>query len=425
MQRAKEAHVQYQGIYEKEVRKARKEAFKSSSALVKSQEDLKNARNRYTLMREEMEAQRRKKDQSEQEAFQAHYQLAGLQEEIEALRRRLEVREEERYARMDVVKEEKVAKPAGEEAIALPPCREGEILPSPKKKRRDKRQSSKENVDPLEPEMEMESEQGEQGWLTLGEELRFEKRLRVKAEKEAHFLKMECQFGICSCRLAEMQGVKYIHDATFDAEKEEFLDSAKQSQEHKPEQEYVEKGDNRRQTVEVMAIDAAPSPFAEEQRPTPELQPTEQELITFSPTSGTFSKANPPIPQDLAEELEPEPKPQVAPSPFRETVTTPPPQLEPQQIPLPVTPGPLSSLPQRAPRTISTTTTIPLKADDPVFSPAPNTPGGISREEALEQIRLRRGRARSFAVGMRGTPAKGQDGEVKRREISAPVATGA
>ena len=52
--------------------------------------------------------------------------------------------------------------------------------------------------------------------------------------------------------------------------------------------------------------------------------------------------------------------------------------------------------------THSTTTRIPLK-DDLLFSPAPATPGGISREEALEQIRARRGRARSYATANTGS----------------------
>ena len=72
--------------------------------------------------------------------------------------------------------------------------------------------------------------------------------------------------------------------------------------------------------------------------------------------------------------------------------------------------------------TESTTTVIPLKDDTPeLFSPAPDTPGGISREAALEQIRARRGRARSYAASHGApTPKKGITG-TPRREISAPA----
>lgn len=59
------------GHEEKEVRRARKEAFKSSSDLFKSQEESKTARNKYTLIKKESEAQRRRAAEKEKEAFTA------------------------------------------------------------------------------------------------------------------------------------------------------------------------------------------------------------------------------------------------------------------------------------------------------------------------------------------------------------------
>ena len=206
LQRTKETHTHAQALYEKEVRRARKEAFKSSSALVKTQEELKSARNRFTLMREEVEVQRRKVDTREQEAFAAQYQLAGLQEEVESLRQQKRIIEDERDALKTSLKEEEIARIAAEGKIALPVSREGEEFASPKKSRVVARDDSfKENIDPRGSDEHAELE-------AARNELRMERRLRQRMDDQIHFMKMECQFQCCSCRVAERQGVKFLHD---------------------------------------------------------------------------------------------------------------------------------------------------------------------------------------------------------------------
>ncbi|MCJ1427817.1 hypothetical protein MMC29_005723, partial [Sticta canariensis] len=210
LQRIKETHAHSQALYEKEVRRARKEAFKSSSALVKLQQELKSARNKFTLMREEVDVQRRKVEEKEQETFSAQYQLVGLQEEIENLGRQRKAIEEERDALKTSLKEEEVARIAAQGRIALPVSREEDEFASPKKKKRSgsvRRESFKENVDP-----EFSAEQEE--LIALKEEIRMEKRIRQRTEDQVDFMKMECQFQCCSCRLAERQGVEYFHDET-------------------------------------------------------------------------------------------------------------------------------------------------------------------------------------------------------------------
>jgi hypothetical protein len=106
-------------------------------------------------------------------------------------------------------------------------------------------------------------------------------------------------------------------------------------------------------------------------------------------------------------------------------------------------------------RTVTTTTTIPMNFDasstpapanqlsapptpvtiaHPPMSKAPTSPfpfggaalrpdGTLDREAALEQIRLRRGRARSVAMGL-GTPRKQMMEGLARRDISAPALKG-
>ena len=85
LQRTKEVHAQAQTVYEKEVRRARKEAFKSSSALVKLQEELKTARNRYTLMRVDAEDHKQKLGAKEEELSAAQQQLSIHRADINAV----------------------------------------------------------------------------------------------------------------------------------------------------------------------------------------------------------------------------------------------------------------------------------------------------------------------------------------------------
>ena len=401
MQRLKETQAHERIIFEKEVRRARKEAFKSSSSLVNLQEELKSARNKYTLMREEMEGQRRMKNEKEQVALQTRSQLAGLQEELEALKKRLSITEEERDGLKMSLKEEEVARVAAEGAIALPISQEDDEFASPRKRRRGERPSLKENMDPLagfDEDAEL---------MALKEDLRLEKKLRTRAEEEAHFLKMECQFGVCSCRIAETQRNTYIHDNTFET-------LVQQGNQHgKSEHMIIETA------ADLMPIDPALGSSPSETRDLDQ-RISDQAQIIFSPNSGTFSKAPSPIRPTFSDPNEPASTALPASPPPQESITQSPPL--PHVDTLPQTPRPLPRPPMQQPRTISTTTTVPLKADDLIFSPAPNTPGGISREEALEQIRLRRGRARSFAVGLTSTPGKGVDGAI--RTTSAPVGRG-
>lgn len=374
--------------------------------------------------------QRRKLATKEQERFAAECRMVDLQEELDKIGQQNLTVEAERDALKTSLKEGEVARIAAEGAIALSPSKEGEEFASPKKRsRHQQRESLKENIDPEAPEVEDE-------WLILREALQVEKRLRMRADDQVHFMKMECQFQCCSCRLAERQGIEYVHD---DSLAKNISDMASQIA-----AEYETPPTEREVTTDPT-----------QNRPsTPPRQPTEHrepsEPLTFSPATGTFHK-NPSPPQHSSS-ASPSSQllPQTQPRP-----TTPPPStlIQPatqDQPPSPIFTFPLTPrpLPIPPPRTIShpapppaittintqtsstpphyqptettTTITIPLKSAPEIFSPAPATPGGISREAALEQIRQRRGRARSIATG---TPRKVEGlnlGAMLRRDISAP-----
>ncbi|KAF1811700.1 hypothetical protein P152DRAFT_398572, partial [Eremomyces bilateralis CBS 781.70] len=118
--RGKETTGRTTALYEKEIRKARKEAFKSSSALVKLQEELKASRSSLRACQTNLETERGKASRREQEAFTAQYQLVGVQEELQKMRERIKVVEEERDALKTSLQGEEISRIAAEGRIALP-----------------------------------------------------------------------------------------------------------------------------------------------------------------------------------------------------------------------------------------------------------------------------------------------------------------
>lgn len=362
--------------------------------------------------------QRRKVDAREQETFTAQYQLVGLQEDVETLGRQKKVIEEERDALKTSLKEEEVARIAAEGRIALPVSREGDEFASPTKKSRSvKRDSFKENVD---PEFSAEKEE----IAALKDEIRLEKKIRRKAEDQIDFMKMECQFQCCSCRVAERQGVEYLHDAV-QAKNISFQIIASDLKTEQSSDPFFESVATPRKPSSLLLDDSEP-------------------LIKFSPTTGTFYKTPspikqpskesiaeqwPPSPQSTADNFlsTPPPEPHYRPStpplqsnstnihtPHLPTISTP------FHRPLPIPPfGGGSSMQTHTIKTITTTVPLigtPIPAASLPFSPDST----MTREEALEQIRVRRGRARSIAAGQ-GTPRKPMVVMGERRDVSAPA----
>src|ERR1700760_1100126 len=221
LHRAKETHNHTVAVYEKEIRRSRKEAFKSSSGIVKIQEELKATRNSLKMTQATLDTEKTKTAKHEQEAFTAQYQLVGLQEEYRKAEERIKILEQEREGLKHSLKEEEVARIAAEGRIALPPPAEGDdtdLLSSPTKSPRKiihNSDSEKENVVPKKA-LQLKA---------LQEELAQERRKRQKAQDQVDFMKMECQFQCCSCRIAEQTGKLYIHDSSYLLEMERIKTS--------------------------------------------------------------------------------------------------------------------------------------------------------------------------------------------------------
>lgn len=376
-------------------------------------------------MREEVEMQRRKVDAREQDAFAAQYHLAGLQEEIESLRQQMRVIEDERDVLKTSLKEEEVARIAAEGRIALPASVEGEEFASPKKSQATKDDSFKENIDPRGADEHAEL-------VATRDELRLERRLRQRMGDQIHFMKMECQFQCCSCRVAERQGVQFLHDGV-------------STNTAVPQAPSIA-DDNRREV-----IGESNDPFVDEvatprhHHLSPPLDDSEP-LIKFSPTTGTFYKTPSPPKQDMRTQRAPTPTtpsailtttnssdhplpstPPSTPAPHSSsqlsnhtqlpTISTPFPHPIPDLHPPPTARTQTQTQTQAHTHTIkTTTTTVPLATSPLPLSAHPT----MTREEALEQIRARRGRARSIA-SHQATPRRVVAAGVERRDISAPA----
>ena len=573
--------MQAQTVYEKEVRRARKEAFKSSSALVKLQEELKTARNRYTLMRIDAEDQKQKACEKEEELSDAQRELRSMRTEldvstqqnldankdtsatrqdsetagdelgaaqhqgaasssqdvaaaqnelrevseelflvqqklskaerkVEKTEMQKQVIEEERDLLKRSMEEEQVMKSATQGAIALPESRDTFGTVS---------QHQVDVIDADTPEtdsMENNPKGPEAGdeLAMLKDELRTEKQQRLEAEEQVHFSQMECQFGRCSCRLAEKHGRSFVHDNTFApaiagrAPPSSVKSRGRMAKSTLPERPRSQQAPVRGGTPKIALPQRPKSQQAPARQATPKLleRPWSQQSASRrttprpyqhnrSVTETTFTTAkeldlqarrsisharNTPItpaPQStsrpLSEEVidpalkgsqgrrkadadnnqlfeidfsSPFAQPPVA---GNKTISsTVPPSIQHAQPPSPtidfnfteIIPN-IPSIPRPLPTpppptaynndnmveddflaTTSTTTVVPVRYETPeLFSPPTDTPGGISREAALEQIRARRGRARSYAASHGApTPKKGITG-TPRREISAPA----
>lgn len=466
IQRQKETSTHAQGLYEREIRKARKEAFKSSSAMVKLQEELQATRKSLRIAQSGLDAEKMKASKREQECFTAQYQLVGVQAELSKAEERIRVVEEERDALKTSLKEEEVARIAAEGRIALPVASQDEDdeFTSPAQLPR--------KISPMEVSEDKENQLPQRAvqLKALQQELQTERQLRASAEERLDFMRMECQFQCCSCRVAELQGSHYSHDSSLNDEIERIRRDIRALQPPINVREDIAMEDEPK----IKQEPEDDVPIKEERPETPnvldQIQEPATEAVAFDPTTGTFERVEPEA--EAGEEAEQPAKPDSSPWTPQEQQIQP---VQPQDVPLPVSlrasqepldpiseantesspihvappaapstrPAPLTSIsgnahgtPSSTPVkhiTTTTTTKVPIhftppSAAHPSQPPTPSTiahfpissspsksaivegdavlgDAVIDREAALEMIRQRRGRARSMAMG-HATPRK-------------------
>ena len=199
--RAKETHAHTQTLWEKEIRRARKETFKTQSANVKLQEELKTARSAVKILEDANGREKERSRVREQEAFEARYQIVGVQEQLEEALARIKVVEQERDAFKTAAKNEEVARIAAEGRIPLPAAEDpDDEFASPPKRGQKKRKisgdggryslSSYEIESSAATEMEIEE---------LNSQVLWERQRAERAQDMVEFLQAECEMQCCPC----------------------------------------------------------------------------------------------------------------------------------------------------------------------------------------------------------------------------------
>ncbi|KAH8599512.1 hypothetical protein B0O99DRAFT_503412 [Bisporella sp. PMI_857] len=403
--RAKETHAHTQALWEKEIRRARKDNFKSQSMIVKLQEELKSSRHTAKTAQADYEREKERSTQREQEAFSARYQLVTIQEELAQMQDKLQLVEQERDALRTIAKNEEIARIAAEGQLPLPPSKEDDEFASPKKARKS-----------LDLATIISSAASEEELEDMRMLLQWEQQRADRALDRVEFLEAECRLNCCTSKAALNAGhepaavattsIMEMRNTTIfipaegifrrvspEPEESPWISPAKKSStpDYSPGSEQVTPSHPRQENP---FTDSPPS-FAR----TPSCEPPAAAIVQDTRTS-LLSLLDAPRKEETDHDTESTP-----------TQTRTIDDVEDSCRPVPTF------------HTISTTIRIPL-ADPPEFTPPtistnPLSPT-MSREEALAQIRERRGRARSLAQGTM-TPRKQMVEGKERRDISAPA----
>jgi hypothetical protein len=455
----------------KEVRKARKEAFKSASVVLKLQETLRDTQKRLQVSKIDHATDVQKADQFEQEATDAKCALMALQQDLGKLREQFAVLEQEKEALKTNLKEEEVARIAAEGQIALPSGHDddSDLFTSPHKPSSPR----KSQPEPLSDDKENAGVVTKKMFDTrmLQEELEAERQKKVAAEELVEFLRMECAFKCCECKSAARHGralrasmdeiladsiqkmkadiasimtppASETGEEPMDAENTHTSAGAEESAATDPQET------NPADDMDLEMGEDVPLPESDHNTTTtvdetPASVEDEATQARQSTPENDDSDITQPIPQHSDDTIdytihdeEPEVSHRTTTVPLKESPPSTPPraQLESE----------LNDQIQRSVRTITTTTRIPMHftpVSKPALLPAweqenteprkfgsTSSAGEVSslpfdREAALAAIAYRRGRAKSIANGTLTPPRQMVEGiNLKsRRDVSAPV----
>ena len=421
--RAKETHAHTQTLWEKEIRRARKDNFKSQSAIVKLQEELKTSRHMAKSAQADYEKEKERSMNREQEAFAARYQLVTVQEELAQMQDKIQLLEQERDALRMIAQNEEIARIAAEGQLPLPPSHEGDEFASPKKARK--------SLDPLTIISSAASEEELDDMRML---LQWEQQRANRAHDRVEFLEAECRLNCCTLRIAlETDAQETVPSPTSvmkiqnsmtvfipaegifrtispTPEEPPWISPAKKSlppifpqESYQPTSIHARQPHPYNQDPPIFAR----TPSCEPPAPAV-IQDTRTSLLSLldAPHSPSHTDEEEAEDEEALEETVIESHPTPTPTPTHERTFN-----DDSCRPIPIF------------TTISTTTRVPL-ASAPDLTPPNTIPSALSptmsREEALAQIRERRGRARSLAQGTM-TPRKQMVEGKDRRDISAPA----
>ncbi|KAE8150874.1 hypothetical protein BDV25DRAFT_153583 [Aspergillus avenaceus] len=223
LQAEKERKAHERTLFEKEIRKARKEAFRAGSAVVQVQEDLKQARSEAKTLKDEVQSERQAKEKAQQEAFERAYTLAGLMEEVEVLKKQLHSMEasnrahnlEARARKLRDQNNARMSIAEGDLEFLLTPrplkrsMQEAEDRPVAEHSHPDvadgtpTKRPRLSDITPQEESQDDLLEKMDNYIMYLKGSLKREEKFRIEAEEMVDFMKMECSMRSCTCRLEE------------------------------------------------------------------------------------------------------------------------------------------------------------------------------------------------------------------------------
>lgn len=181
-------------IWNEQIKRTRKEAFKFSRQIVDLQEALRAAKVNQKAAEAEYNSERDRLREREQEAFAARYQLVGVQEELAKMTEMVKLVEQERDALRTIAKNEEIARIAAEGRLPLPESKEDDEFTSP---RRNSRQ--------LAPVTIQSSAASEEEIESLKFDLLIERKRAERALDQVEFMEMECCYNRCNCKLADLR----------------------------------------------------------------------------------------------------------------------------------------------------------------------------------------------------------------------------
>jgi hypothetical protein len=351
---------------------------------VKLQEELKSSRSAFKIAQSDLEAEKERSMKREQEAFAARYQLVGVQEELAQMQEQIKLVEQERDALRTVARNEEIARIAAEGQIPLPHSPQDDEFASPKKGRKSldavtRSAASEEELDDIKMQLEWEQQSVK------------------RAHDQIEFLEMECKFNCCTSKSSrpapESEGAPEAKKIKISRASPIFIPSEGVFRTVSPPPEESPWISPAKKTM--------PPPIITQRQEhrdqfsyarTPSCEPPTAALIPDVNTS-LLSLLDAPHSPSYTDES---PTQQDTPIQTFHTIST------------------TTRIPLANPADLTPSNALPA-AGNPALSPT------MSREEALAQIRERRGRARSLAQGTL-TPRKQMvEGGPVRRDISAPA----
>ncbi|PHH60539.1 hypothetical protein CDD81_1586 [Ophiocordyceps australis] len=374
--RSKETYSHTQALWEKEIRRARKENFKTQSTIVKLQEELKMARSEVKVRDQTIERQAQGMQAREKEASTAQCELAGLQQQLDEALERIKVVQDECEAYKTAVDKQEAKDEAKDEAS--PNCSIA--------------------MDIASSDLDMEQ---------LATHVLWARQRADRAQEMVEFVQAECQMHCCPCSKST-PGQK---------RRRESLETPCDAQ----VQVVKSRKEPRRSTIFLPQQGIFRTLLQEQEAPqtharTPSLEPpafalasqkrTSLQSLLNAPHGGALPTAPLPTMPDAVDEPPLPQSPQMRPhtSATLYTVTT--------TVPLRSHAHPADSSFADKLRTPSANSAVSFDLHNPALTPT------MTRDEALAKIRERRGRVRSAQAA--ATPAKAVRG-CNRREVSAPA----